>query len=128
MDVSKFLSKVLGIYLLIVSSIMLVNMHQFLNNVNLLIHDAPLMFVTGFFTVVLGVLMVVSHNIWQNNWRLLITLLAWMSLFKGICLLMCPNFINSVSTLFTQNTTTAYLSAAVDLFLGILLGYFGFRK
>lgn len=70
MDISKFLSKVIGIYLIVVAIAMFVNTHQFMIDVNSLINDAPLMFVTGFFTLILGLLMVVSHNVWQGNWRI----------------------------------------------------------
>ena len=75
MDVSKFLSKAIGIYLVIVSVAMLVNTQQFITYVNGLINDAPLLFVTGFFTLVLGIVMVVSHNIWVNEWIVAVTIL-----------------------------------------------------
>lgn len=65
MDISKFLGKGLGVYLLLVSTAFLVNMSQFADLVKHLINDPPLMFVTGFFTLIIGILLVVSHNIWQ---------------------------------------------------------------
>ena len=44
MNISKFLGKVIGLYMLIVTVAMLLNMHQFTNKVDLLINDIPLMF------------------------------------------------------------------------------------
>lgn len=128
MDVSKFLAKVIGIYLVIVTLMMLTNMSQFLSNVNSLVNDAPLMFVTGFFTLILGILVVVSHNIWQWNWRVIITIFAWLALIKGAVMLVYPQLIDSVSYSFIQNTTIAYVTACVDLVLGLVLCYFGFRR
>ena len=128
MDVSKFLSKVIGIYLLFISIAMLTNMHQFINNVNHLINDAPLMFVSGFFTLIIGILMVVGHNIWQWNWRVIITILGWLALLKGACLILEPRLIDRATIMFMHNTNCAYIAAGIDFVLGVLLLYFGFKS
>lgn len=128
MDTSKFLAKVIGIYLIIISIAMLVNMHQFINYVNHLINEAPLMFVTGFITLILGILMVVSHNIWQWHWRVIITIIAWITFLKGISIIFIPAYMDKTTLLFTQNINIAFIAAGVDLILGILLCYFGFKR
>lgn len=127
MDVSKFLSKVMGIYFIIISTAMFTNMQQFSNSINSLINDAPLMFVTGFFTLILGILIVVSHNIWQWNWRVIITILGWITLLKGVSIIFCPQLIDKTTVLFLQNMNVAYIAAGIDFALGVLLSYFGFR-
>lgn len=128
MDISKFLSKVLGIYFVFVSVVMLTNMQQFINSVNTLIHDAAAMIVAGFFTLILGILMVVSHNIWRWHWQVIITLIAWISLLKGASILIYPQFINQTSILFVQHLNVAYVAAGFDFILGITLCYFGFKR
>ena len=128
MDVSRFLGKVIGIYLIIVSLGMLLNFSQFENYVNELVSNKSLMFVTGFFTLVLGILMVVSHNIWQWNWRIVITILSWITLIKGTALIFYPQFIDKATILFLQNNSIFYTATLIYLFLGLLLTYFGFRK
>lgn len=128
MDVSKFLSKILGIYLIIVSTAMFLHMDQFRNYATLLINDAPLMLVTGLFTLVLGILMVVSHNIWQWHWRVIITIFAWIALLKGASIIFYPQFMDKSTLLFLQNTTVVYIAAGFDFIIGILLSYFGFKK
>lgn len=128
MDVSRFLSKVIGIYLIIVSLSIIVNFPQFAIYLNDLLNNVSIMFITGFFTLILGILMVVSHNVWQWNWRLLITILSWVTLIKGSTLIFYPHFIDKATILFIQNSTMAYIAAIIDLFLGILLMYFGFKK
>lgn len=127
MNISKFLSKVLGFYLIVVSLAMLVNMSQFTHYVHSLINNPPLMFVTGFFTLILGLLMVVSHNIWQWHWRLIITILSWITLLKGASIIFFPQFIDHISLLFIQNISFAYIAASIDMILGILLAYIGFK-
>ncbi len=128
MDTSKFLAKVIGIYFIIITLAMFVNMQQFIANVNqLMIHDS-LMFVTGFVTLILGILMVVSHNIWQWSWRLIITLIAWISLLKGASIIFYPHFLNQITLTFMRNPNVGYCAATIDMCLGFLLVYFGFVK
>jgi len=128
MDISKFLSKAIGIYLIIISIAMFINLPQFESHVNLLIGNAPLMFITGIFTLILGIIAVLIHNIWQWNWRVFITIIVWITLLKGVSLLIYPQFIDKITTLFLQNYIASYIAAGLDFILGVLLCYFGFRR
>jgi uncharacterized protein YacL len=128
MDTSKFLAKVLGGYLIIVSNAMNVNMPQFITNVNNLINNAGLMLVSGFFTLIIGLLMVMSHNVWQWNWRVIITIFGWLALLKGASLVIYPQFLDQLSLLFISNTNAAFIGAGIDLILGLVLSYFGFKR
>lgn len=129
MDKSRFLAKALGIYLLIVSLIMLSNMQHFVSMINSLIINMPLMFVTGFFTLIIGILLILSHNIWQWNWRVIITIISWLTLIEGVSLILYPQYADKDTMLFMYyNMAASYLTATIDLVLGILLCYFGFRR
>ncbi|CDZ76606.1 hypothetical protein BN59_00880 [Legionella massiliensis] len=128
MDRSKFLGKVLGLYLILISLAMLINMTQFAAYIQILISNAPLMLVTGCFTLILGLLIVVSHNIWKWNWQVVVTIIGWLILLKGISIIFYPAVIDKLTILFVQNTKFAYLSAGIDLILGVLLSYFGFKR
>ena len=128
MDKSKFLSKVLGIYFLIISVGMFMSMPQFTANVKVLISNPSILFVSGFFTLILGLLMVVSHNIWQWSWRVVITIIAWIIVWKGVTYIFFPHMIDQSSTLFVQNMKFAYTAAFMDLILGLFLTYMGFKK
>lgn len=128
MDISKFLAKVIGIYLIIVSIAFFINMGNMINVLKDLINDVPLMFVTGFFTLILGILMVVSHNIWQLNWRVIITIISWLTFLKGASIILYPYIIDKITFLFIQNGTFAYISIGFDFVIGILLSYCGFKS
>jgi hypothetical protein len=128
MDVSRFLAKVTGIYLLVISIAMLNNIHQVMNDVYYLINNPPLMLVTACFIIILGLLMVVSHNIWQLNWRVIITIIAWIVFLKGVSILILPQLINHLSLLFVQDIAFAYSVASLDGILGLYLVYMGFKR
>jgi hypothetical protein len=128
MNVSKFLSKVIGMYFIIISIAMLSNMNQFINQMNGLIHDEPLIFTTGFFTLILGILLVVSHNIWQWNWRVIITIIAWITLIKGVSIILCPQMMSNITMFFVSHVVVIYIAAVIDFILGVLLCYYGFKR
>lgn len=128
MDTSKFLAKIIGIYFIILSAVMIINMHYFIVYVQELIKDTPLMLVIGFWTLILGLIMVVSHNIWQWNWRTIITIISWLVFLKGASIIFYPQYIDHATTLFIENKGIAYSAAGFDLILGVLLCYLGFRR
>ena len=87
--------------------------------------NAGLTYVTGFITVVLGILIVHYHNTWTKNWPVLITAIGWGALLKGVAIIVVPQAIHRASTaLLTGWGGTAFPYVAIGL--GLLFGYFGF--
>ena len=128
MDTSKFLSKVIGIYLVILTLGFFINMQNFNLYIYNLINNAPLMFFIGCFTLILGALMVVSHNVWQLNWKVIITIISWLTFLKGISLVLYPQFIDEITLLFLRNSNFAYASIGFDFIIAIVLCYYGFKS
>ena len=58
-----------------------------------LFNNAGLTYLAGFITVVIGLLVVTYHNRWTKNWTVLITILGWLALVKGIFLIAFPQFV-----------------------------------
>jgi len=66
-------------------------------------NSQALTFVSGFMTVVIGVLLVQYHNIWEKNWTVLITVIGWISLVKGVMLIAFPQFVYSFKGLYRNH-------------------------
>jgi len=87
--------------------------------------NAGLTFLAGFMTVIIGFLIVYFHNTWVKNWTVLITIIGWLALFKGIILIVCPQFIRGISeTMLAGQGTIIFPYTAFCL--GLLFAYFGF--
>ena len=56
-----------------------------------IVKSPGLMYVTGFFTFVLGLIMVIAHNVWVG-WPVVVTVLAWLTLLKGAMFVGLPNY------------------------------------
>ncbi len=81
-----------------------------------------LTFISGFMTLILGMLLVHYHNIWVCGWTMLITIIGWIALFKGIMLIAFPRFISPFKSWYKNSRIWGVMMIA----LGLLLGYFGF--
>lgn len=58
------------------------------------LRDHPaLTFITGLGTLAVGGFLVHSHNLWIAGWPVLITLIGWAALAKGVLLLACPGLL-----------------------------------
>ena len=84
--------------------------------------SAGLTFVTGFLTLVLGALLVEYHNIWAKNWTVLITIVGWIALLKGVMLIAFPRVITSFKHWYKNTRAWGVFMIAI----GLLFGYFGF--
>lgn len=128
MELSNFLSRIIGKYFIIVSMAMLINRQHFIFCLNNLINNPTLIFVAGFFILILGLVMVMSHNVWLWNWRLIITIISWLTLIKGVSILIYPNAFDRIAQLFLQNTNVYYIMAGFYFMIGILLCYLGSKS
>lgn len=127
MEISIFLAKLLGLYLTIVSIAMLIHAQKFRNLIPDLTTPA-FNFLGGVMALLLGLLIVLSHNIWQADWRVLITLLGWMTLIKGVARLFIPNAANKLSVKYIENSAVYYVTVVILLIIGIYLSYVGFSQ
>src|SRR5579864_7093917 len=89
MDISVYLAKVLGPYLFIMAIVMYTNMHRIKNMIN----DANgrfFMLVSGAKLLLFGLLIVACNNVWEGNWKSLISLIGWVLIVRGVLRLLFP--------------------------------------
>ena len=127
MDISIFLAKVLGLYLFIMAIVMFVNVQR-LRAISNAVAGTPFIFASGAFALIVGLLLVVSHNIWEADWKVIITIIGWLVLIKGIVRLLFPEYASRMMVNFVQNTTAYYITDVIILILGIYLSYVGFMS
>ena len=127
MNLSIFLAQALGLYLIFLSIAYILNRKRFKPLLVDMMNNPGLMFVVGVIALIMGILMVVSHNIWVKDWRIIITIIAWMALFKGINIIFFPNFLNKISKKWIYNNNLYYITFFFTILMGAVLLYFGYR-
>lgn len=88
-ETSIFLAKFWGWYLIIFFLILSFNPKRIVQVIKDL-EDQKFVIVISFVAIVIGLLNILFHNIWEDDWRLLITLIGWLTLFIGLSLFIFP--------------------------------------
>ena len=128
MDTSIFLAKALGIYLVVISLGMMLNANKIRPLFQLMIKDTPLTYFGGIMALIIGILMILSHNVWEMDWPVIITIVGWISFLKGISIIFLPDFVISSSSKWLENRTAYYTTLLFTLIFGAILIYFGFGE
>ncbi|MEX2010238.1 MAG: hypothetical protein WD874_00315 [Parcubacteria group bacterium] len=83
--ISIFLAKVLGAYLVIVTSAVLLGRERMVAVFQGMESEKNefTLYVSGALILILGLIMVNVHNIWTADYRGMITFLGWLTVFKG---------------------------------------------
>ena len=128
MATSIFLAKLLGPILVLAAVAVYVN-RKSLNTIGQeFLRSNALLLLLGFLDFTAGLAIVLTHNVWVADWRVIITLLGWLLLARGIVRAVIPDQVKpyGVKLMRDQNAVTGVL--AVTLVLGLVLSYFGYAR
>lgn len=127
MCLSIFLAQVIGCYLFLVSLAMLIQQHRFKKTMTEFLGSAPLLTFSGFISLVIGLLIVIRHNIWVSEWPVLITLVGWITLLQGLMRIFFPDaFVKMMKDLMAKTGYT--LMCWIWLLVGVYLIWAGFTQ
>ncbi|WP_111707766.1 hypothetical protein [Lutibacter citreus] len=120
-DISVFLAQFWGWYIVIFCSLLIVRpkrMAQLLT----FVEDEKHLVLTSLLAIIIGLLNILIHNIWEANWKLIITLIGWAFLLEGIVRFSFPR--TSLKTLNALNVKmTPYILVAL-----FIIGFFLLNK
>lgn len=89
MDTSLFLAKFWGWYLLIFFFVLSFNPRR-IQQIFEDLKDQKFLILAAFAAIIIGLLNILFHNIWELSWKFIITILGWTSLFIGLGLFVFP--------------------------------------
>src|SRR5690242_1130781 len=93
MATSIFLARLLGPLLLAVGAGILINPKPFHTMAAEVVRSITLVYPFGLFDFAAGLAIVLTHNVWAANWRVLITILGWLMLIRGAVRILAPEMI-----------------------------------
>ena len=118
MNISIFLAKFWGWYLIIFFLILSFNPKR-IKQIFTDLKDEKFLIITSFIAIMVGLINILFHYIWEPSWRLIITLLGWISLFIGLALFIFPNrTIPSLELINIKFVQTIYM---LLFFIGVFL-------
>ncbi len=123
-----FLSKLFGLYFILVALLMMLHKQAVVDMVTGLLHDPSTMFVLGLLALVAGLAMVLAHNIWSGGvLPVVVTIVGWLALAKGLMFLLL--FSGDAAGFYLGRlhySQLFYVYMAICLVLGAYLTYGGF--
>jgi hypothetical protein len=127
MAASIFLAKLIGPLLVIVAAALLVNPVGFKVMAQDFLNSRALMFLSGFILVPAGLAIVLTHNVWAADWRVLITLLGWLALIGGAIRIFDPPQLTRTGHTLLANALYMKIAAGLWLVIGLVLCFYGYR-
>lgn len=126
MNISFFLAQAFGLYFLIIGFGLVINGNRIRPLLNEMMDNPAMLLVSGFIALILGILLVLTHNIWVMDWRVIITIAGWMALIKGGMLIVFPQAMINFSKKWVGCNFTYYATMSFVFLIGIFLTYHGF--
>ncbi|MGB2629916.1 MAG: hypothetical protein WBD24_00735 [Candidatus Omnitrophota bacterium] len=126
MDVSIFLAKLIGPYLIIVSVGVLLNLEFYRKMVDDFVKNAAVLYIGGVLALFFGLLLVLFHNKWTLSWTLIITIMGWIGILKGVWLIVFPKMMAKISIEYFKKTAVLIVHLAIVFILGVILTVMGF--
>ncbi len=113
MEVTDFFARLWGSVYLIFGSLFLVA--RYLGHVIEMTEDRAFVISTGYITLLMGLVTVILHNVWVMGWPVVITVLGWATLIKGIMKIGFPDLIHRRAQAFRKGQA---VSASLLLLFG----------
>ena len=126
MQTSIFLARLIGPALLIVGVGILLNQTYYRGMTREFVASRPLFYLASIIGVVAGLAIVLVHNVWVLNWRVLITLFGWINLLRGALSILLPEQSFALGGRMMAGRNMPMIAAIVALLIGPTLSYFGY--
>lgn len=124
MELSLFLAKFLGLYMLIIAAIWVLRKKPFEAVVREIILSDGLLAFSGVLQILFGLAIVISHSVWVFDWRGVITLIGYLAIFQGVFRLMFPRQLQHFFKKTVEKKSWVWI--VILIVLGAFLTYHGF--
>ena len=125
MEMSLLLMKLFAVGALVAGLGMLLNHKYYQKVFTDLVKDKKCIFFLAWTILILGLAIVLQHNIWVWEWKVAVTLLGWIMMVKGAFLILFPNTIDAFKNAYKPAWVLVFAGAFYTA-IGIVLGYYGF--
>ena len=128
METSILVARILALVYLSFALGILFNKDYYSKMLPELVNNRSAMMYGGFMALVLGFLILMNHNLWQPDWTIMITIIGWIAVIKGILLVVFPTHISIYKNNILDPKNLTRLVLPMMLVIGLVFGYFGFVK
>jgi hypothetical protein len=126
MNITIVLTQILGIVFTIFGLSIFTNKKGIMALMEEITKNQSFLWLVGFIVLIMGAVMVALNTVWNSGLlRLLVTIIGWLTLIKGIFILILPDVATSLYKKFNKESIFT-VCGFVILILGLILTYRGF--
>jgi len=126
MQASIFLARLLGPMFIVVGIALLSKPQMFRTMLPEFIGSPILLYLAGFLGLLAGMAVVLTHNIWALDWRLIITLIGWSTLVRALITIFQAQWIVAAGHAILAHRGIFRGAGVANLTIGVVLSYFGY--
>jgi len=123
---SYFLARLIGPVLVVLGVSMLADTRGYREMADEFLHSRALIYISGLFALIAGLAIVLSHNVWTADWRVLITLLGWLGIIGGLVRILLPQQVIAIGNWMFARHATITAHAVAVVVLGAWLSFVGY--
>jgi hypothetical protein len=128
MSTSTYLARLIGPVILVAAIGLFLNRDAYKAMAQEFLRSPALLYLSGVLTMTAGVAILLAHNVWVADWRVLITIFGWLATIGGAARIAFPGATKAVGERMLENPAWMTIGGAIWLAIGALLtflGYFG---
>lgn len=127
MFLSIIFAQIIGFYFVFVSMGTLLNQKRYRKNAQDFLATQSLVAITENLSLLFGLIILVTHQIWVLNWPTLITLIGWILLIRGLVAIYFPIWFMRYSKYLLDKKGFIFM-AWLSFIVGIILLWIGFTQ
>jgi hypothetical protein len=126
MPISQFLARLMGPMGIAIGAGMLINPRAYRRVAEEFLDSQALIYFSGLIAGSAGLALIISHNIWAADWRLVITLLGWIAFLTAVARIVAPTLAEPIGRYIFERRSIIAIAGVITLALGILLSVKGY--
>jgi hypothetical protein len=125
MSTSVFLARLIGPVMLVIGLAVFANQRAFREMAEEFVASRALIFLSGLIIMPIGLAVVLTHNIWALDGRVMITLFGWANAIGGALRLAAPAYVMQTGRAMLKRPRFIPVAAAIWVVAGSLFCLFG---
>jgi hypothetical protein len=125
---SVFIARLIGPVMLVIGLAVFANRQAFRELFEEFLASRALLFLSGLLIMPVGLAIVLTHNIWAADGRVMITLFGWLNVIGGAMRLVAPAYVMRTGRAMLKRPYFVTLAAATWVVAGSLFCLFGFLR
>jgi hypothetical protein len=126
METSTYLARLIGPVLAVIGVSMLLNPGSYLAIATAMLQQPALLYFAAVVGLVGGVALVMAHNVWAADWRLILTLLGWISIVDSASWILLTEQLRALWAPALTGAGLPLAGGVIVLLLGAALCFYGY--